>query len=329
MGTNQVDDNSRELSVNWKKFEVLSGPLSAFLTAVTVALLGYYSQDLVRDWAAAREDTRVYTEILSNREGAESELRTTMFDTILSGFLDKPQNTEEALTYRLLKLELLALNFGDSLSLSALFLQLDKEIDHARVIPPEKEALRKRLQSLARRVSSAQLSSLTAVGEAFSAQIPIPKAQRGRTYRWPDAFITEERKGLEEMGPDEAIEKPDVRRVQLAVRELNAIRRSYEMEFSNADEALSTVRVNLEVLDDALGIAPTEITFDLNYYNFPVIDNTRLSGDQRIALVLDDFDVESGVMQVQGIIFPGVYASLRDKPFLDDVIKRLGQLNNR
>ena len=316
------NDEAFQISPNWKKFEILSSPIGAFLTAATVALLGLFSQNIVRNW----EETRVYTEILSSREGADSELRTTMFNTILSGFLNAPANAEEPLTSRLLKLELLALNFGDSLSLSSLFVQLDKEIDQAHLIPPERATLRRRLQSVARRVSSAQLSALAAVGTDFSAQIPIREALRGRTYRWPDAFIAEERASLEKLSSNEAIEDREVRYAQLAVRELNNVRRTYAMEFSNADEGLSSARVTLQVTAGP-GIKPTTISFQLNFYNFPVIDNTRLSGDQRVALVLDDFDVESGVMQVQGVIFPGVYASLRDKPFLDDVIRRLELLN--
>jgi hypothetical protein len=323
-----VGDEPSELGPRWKKFEVLSSPLAAFVTAVTVALLGWFGQNLVRDW----EDSRVYTEILSSREGADSQLRTTMFNTILSGFLNAPANTDEPLTSRLLKLELLALNFGDSLSLSSLFVQLDKEIDRAKLIAPERDTLRRRLQSVARRVSSAQLSALAAVGVDFTAQIPIREALRGRMYRWPDAFIAEERAGLEALrskDSTEAIEDPEVRRAQLAVRGLDKVTRRYGMEFYNADEDLSSVRVNLEVGAEDPGLKPTKISFELNYYNFPVIDNTRLSGDQRVAVVLDDFDVTNGMMHVVGVIFPGVYASLRDKPFLDDVIARLQELDNR
>ena len=64
-----------------------------------------------------------------------------------------------------------------------------------------------------------------------------------------------------------------------------------------------------------------EREFELNYFNFPMVDNTRLSDDQRFALIMTNF--EERAIHFAAICFPGKYSSQRDKPFLDDVIHRL------
>ena len=69
------------------------------------------------------------------------------------------------------------------------------------------------------------------------------------------------------------------------------------------------------------GLQTLERNFNLNFYNFPMVDNTRLSNDQRFALIMTKF--EDTAIHFSAIIFPGKYSSQRDKPFLDDVIHRL------
>ena len=44
-----------------------------------------------------------------------------------------------------------------------------------------------------------------------------------------------------------------------------------------------------------------------------MIDNTRLPGDRRVAVVLNSFDEHSAQITVAG--FPSAYASLKEKPF--------------
>ena len=63
------------------------------------------------------------------------------------------------------------------------------------------------------------------------------------------------------------------------------------------------------------------MVFTLDYFNFPLIDNTRLSHNHRFALILENFDEES--IDVKGVLFPGLYASRRDKPFLNEAIQQL------
>lgn len=162
----------------WDKIDILSKPLFASLTAATIALLGYYGQSTLTALSAKEQDARLYTELLSRREEAESALRKDMFKEIMSGFFTNvnPDDIENSLSKKILKLEMLALNFGDSLSLGPLFTEMSADIE--RVLEANRERIadwqivaaehQKRLRGLAKRVASAQLSTIYPRGRDIS-----------------------------------------------------------------------------------------------------------------------------------------------------------------
>lgn len=61
--------------------------------------------------------------------------------------------------------------------------------------------------------------------------------------------------------------------------------------------------------------------FSVGYFDFPMIDNTRLSNGQRFAIVLNELDTRSAHITL--VCFPGSYASLKDKPYYDEIIDNL------
>ncbi len=63
----------------------------------------------------------------------------------------------------------------------------------------------------------------------------------------------------------------------------------------------------------------------MSYFDFPMIDNTRLSRDQRAAVVMNKF-VEGGA-DLTLVFFPGSYASLKEKVSYDEVVERLRVLS--
>jgi len=322
---------------NWDKMEILLRPGAAFLTALTVALIGWFGQqaldkrateqttrlgeaqkeETVRAEAKEKEITRrtqisqnyrLYTQLLSNREESESALRKDIFSSILKEFLTVSASGmgHENIRNRLLKLEILALNFGEALSLSPLFIELDKNIretvydtEFARL---DKADDRKRLESLAKRVSLQQISALSTGGYHWDFEIPIDKIADDTPYKWP-------------YDSDETEYYPIV---------LEDIERNYVFEFSKTDTDYHSVSVELEI-HNASEFISVEQKFNLNFFNFPMVDNTRLSNDQRFALIMTKF--EDKAIHFSAIVFPGKYSSQRDKPFLDDVIHRLRNEN--
>jgi len=89
-----------------------------------------------------------------------------------------------------------------------------------------------------------------------------------------------------------------------------------------------------EVKTDGKGNMFLNTAFWLGFFDFPFIDNVRLPGDQRCALVLENFryskeeESESdSKMRLSAdfttVLFPGSYGSLKEKPYIDDVVKKL------
>ena len=353
-GQDSLATTARSGRDRWDFFEILARPVSAFITALAVASIGIFgnmaltnSNQSAKERAEIEQNTRLYTELLSRREQADSNLRKDMFTTILTRFLIEkqaaPDDAIKSISDRLLKLELLALNFGEALSLRPLFQEMNRSIEsHSKNIkqkqgenPAEvfRTLFKPRLESLARRVSDQQISALSAGGAMFTVSTHpgnIGSSENDTEYQW--LYSEASAKWKEEFSnkdPNEiGINKGDWINNEVKLQgntfEVNGITRTYNIALSDINLNNSEVTVNLSIVDISdpnTSPPPVVMTFKLNYFNFPMIDNTRLSGDQRFALVLTKFNSEE--ISIVGICFPGMYASQRDKPFLDDVINQL------
>ncbi len=340
----------------WDIISILARPISAIVTALAIAAIGYYGQHVINEISSRAENfrqkisqkeqnSRLYTQLLSSREEAESALRKDMFKEIMEGFFsdlkvsDKETNkrngsenetdnriSNEALkcdvinniiSKKILKLEMLALNFGDSLSLGPLFSEISNDIhsilelnknlikDWRKVAFP----YQRRLHSLAKRVAGGQLATITPKGDTFDFRVSLEEltnpdgSQPEDWYKWPD---------------DQPNETPENK------LKINEITRSITVEMGECNYDNRSVKVkliiqNLEPFE--LGKGDTNISFTLDYFNFPLIDNTRLSDNERFAIVLEDFS--RGEIKIKGVMFPGIYASQRDKPYLNEAIHGL------
>ena len=67
----------------WDKVDIVLRPINGILTALAVALLGYYTSSILRQSELRQTNERVYTELMSSREVAESGLRKDMFLSII------------------------------------------------------------------------------------------------------------------------------------------------------------------------------------------------------------------------------------------------------
>ena len=133
--------------------------VTTLLIPATLALLNQQYQDA----QTARQDTearlRLYTELLSKREEADTTLRKGIFDRVLETYLKEAKNTDE----KIVALELLSTNFNESLDLSPLFWQILREIQQ----PAQKAnsgMLLERLQRVSNEVKDRQLALLETSG---------------------------------------------------------------------------------------------------------------------------------------------------------------------
>src|SRR4026208_954374 len=131
----------------WDKVDVVLRPLNGLLTALAVALLGYYTSNIVRQQETRDSNERIYTQLMSSREQAESGLRKDMFLSIIEVFLRPEASSMEA---KMLNMEMLAYNVHESLNLKPLFNHLERQIDAAN--GPTKAGYYDRLNQVAKEI---------------------------------------------------------------------------------------------------------------------------------------------------------------------------------
>jgi hypothetical protein len=184
-------------SLNWK--DVV---LRAVIPALLISLTGLVGEWAITSASSKAENARLVTNLQIQREQAETDLRKDIFGQAVAALIGESADQGEIEDYskRLLKLELLALNFGDSILLSPLFSEFEKDLNRHRAAEPADSnsalALRDRLRSLAQRVASTQLSFLAQRGASIPIQVPLITDGDGfcngeAEYKWPNDNYTD------------------------------------------------------------------------------------------------------------------------------------------
>jgi len=287
----------------WDKASIVLQPVGGLLTAVAVALLGFFTSSYLREneriaserqerMQTADTNARLYSELISRREESESALRKDMFTSIINSFLGAGPQT---LDQRILNLELLVYNFHESLNLKPLFLHIERQIRQSR----ERAELVARLERVAEEVAKKQMLVIEEGGGTFDATV------NSKTLSFP---------------------LPDGSEAPFIARDLvvDGIKRNFRLEILGAQTDPEQLQLRITVRTDEGGRTDTTATeFWLGHFDFPMIDNIRLPHDQRLAVVLNAFDPGSGLADVTVAYFPGKYAGLREKPYYDEVLAKL------
>ena len=307
MDTKEPVEPKKEKRDFWDKIQIILHPIGGLITALTIALVSYFGSSYLSNRQDNESKIRLYTELMSSREQAESALRKDMFNSILGTILKDSQSLDE----NILQLELLAYNFHESLNLMPLFAYLDRQINAENNFK-KKEEFRKRLYKMARDVTSKQISSLEGAASRETMFITFP----GDSIEYKPGLSQElaidwkDSKTLYD-----SVYVGETKNVYKRVVFLNAL------EY-NVDEKSVNVRLDIEtsVNDKFINMVTQEFTID--YFQFPMIDNTRLSNDMRCAVVMRDFDFPNFI-EVDILYFPGSHSSLKEKPYYDEVVKKL------
>ncbi|NOT06760.1 MAG: hypothetical protein HOP28_01005 [Gemmatimonadales bacterium] len=279
----------------WDKLQIVLSPLGGLLTAIAVASLGFIGSRTIEKQQSNEAKLRLYSELMTRREESEATLRKEMFQSIIGSFFDAQSTSLEA---KLLKMELLAQNFHEALDLSPLFKHIRREIALAPAAGPAKRLYERRLGELAREVTRKQMLVIEAAGVRFD-----------QTIVFGDSLLTGER--------SEQLEEVDLT--------LGGIRRQFRLTVFRADTALQELQVSLQVYTEAQPGVPaagrSEVEFEVGYFDSPMIDNTRLSNDQRVSIILTDMNQAGASVSI--VYFPGSRASLREKPYYEEILRKL------
>jgi hypothetical protein len=273
----------------WDKAQIVLQPAGGLLAACAVAGLGFFGSQFLERRQAEETRARVYSELINKREESDSALRKDMFMSIIQSFLGPGSSSVED---RTVKLELLAYNFHESLNLKPLFTQLQLEI--SRSSSREKGEQRDRIEKVAMEVTRKEMVVLEGVGRSFERTVDFDDLSKS-----PGGLALEPA-GLTLNGID--------RNVTVVVKKVDADRK--EMQ----------VRLEVRTAKGQSGDFDTdEAEFWTGLFDFPMIDHTRLSHDQRCAVVVRNFARSSARIGI--VVFPGSYASLKEKPYIQEMIQ--------
>ena len=239
---------------------------------------------------------RLYTELLSKREEADMNVRRGIFDKVFDKYL--PPDTNDIDT-RLVGLELMAANFHESVDISPLFWQLDRQVAKQRDDAVRKSDL-KELERIASTVKARQIEGLEIAGRkteiSFDLELP-PEQQKNFSCDWRLPRV-----------PGAPGEPPKGRHfdVGLIKGDLDGRRLQLQLSYSTHGDT-------------------KQILVWANLYDFPLMNFARISDEERVAIVLTRLDPDSKSATVTLVYYPSSRSGIKDKPYIDDVMSRLGQ----
>jgi hypothetical protein len=284
----------------WDKLHIILGPVGGVLTALSIALVSYYASDYLNKNQENEAKTRLYTELMSRREESESALRKDMFTSIISTILKGESTMDE----RILQLELLAYNFHESLNLMPLFTYLDRRNNEDTKDVRLKEGYRARLYNMSREVTNKQIASLEGVSST------------------EQFFFTYE--SLDSLGANSTFNCVFYDSI-VTGNKVDSITHIVYLTILEIDSLNNSVKVSLKVCtrEGQKEDKCAQPAFAVDFFEFPMIDNTRLINDKRISVVLRDFDKVNKFIELDLIFFPGSHSSLKERPYYDDIVSKL------
>ncbi len=275
--------------------------LGSVIVALSIGISGFLGSSYLKEKAAVKARTeksyltiealRIYSELMSKREEAESILRKGMFDSIIKSFSETEKVSVEE---HLLNLKLLAYNYSESFNIKPFFLFLrDKKLISSNI--PNEEYLEE-LENIAQSVITKQLWILEGDGKCFFRIIDLdPLLQEQACLLLKDENLA--------LGGVE-------RNFRIAVLEVNMKKKEIKVKLEISTPKGPGHELDIKVLEFWIGL-----------FDFPMIDNIRLSHDQRCAIVLEQFsDTTAHIVLV---IFPGAFAGIKEKPYYQEAVQHI------
>jgi hypothetical protein len=299
MGTKETVDPPKSNKDFWDKAEIILHPVGGLITAITIAIVSYFASDYINKNQENEAKTRLYTELMSKREESESALRKDMFTSIIGTILRDSATMDE----KILQLELLAYNFHESLNLTPLFSYLNRRNNQETKDRKVYMDYKNRLFDMSKEVTTKQLASLEGVAHTEKFVYFYDSLAFNANDTFSCQFVDTLVSGKNEV--------PIKHLVHVTVLE--------------KDTLTSSVKLSMKILTRIPGREDKVVdpTFSIDFFEFPMIDNTRLINDQRCAVVLRDFDAANQFIELDLIFFPGSHSSLKERPYYDDIVAKL------
>ena len=328
----------------WEKAAIILGPIGALLTAITITAISIVASNALTKNQEKDAKTKLYTELMSRREDSESALRKDMFNSIMGSILK--EKAHNSLDEDILQLELLTYNFHESLNLMPLFEYLSRRNNEENKGNPTLIKSNKlRLTKMAKAAIGKQVSSLQIVSTPilFTYNDTLVSYKRRREYKTDVVYKNNIDQSYD--SNSDALTNGDetfctyIDSVKNGNR-YDSLKHVVRIKIVAYDTIDASVRVRMKIQTSYQGktnslLLPNETTnnyeFTISYFEFPMIDNTRLPNDMRLAVVLDNIgcynsgtpDNKTARIELKAIFFPGSRSSLKEKPYFDDIVSKL------
>ena len=304
--------------------------LKVLALPLVTLILGYWFNASLNERQQMDTNTRLYIEMQGRREEADSNLRKDMFNSILQTFMVRDPTfritSEEVIRQQTLSLELLAANFHESLDIAPLFKDVERRI--ALEQRSANTELRQRLESVALQVIERQLTTMADVGSVERGDMMASKLKAPE----PAAYL---------MFGARTVSNPAVNpgdgtsRLCLTMTADNGSThyRQFTLEVTGLDDRQREALVRLVVTKpisselchqpalDMVANGEVDTNFSVGLFDFPMIDNTRLSSNERAAVSL--IALTPDVLSIKVAYFPSSRASLKDKPYYEEMTRQL------
>jgi hypothetical protein len=260
--------------------------------------------------AQAESRSRLYTELLHKREDADTAVRRAVFDKLMDRYLSPdPKDLDD----KLVALELLAVNFHDSLNLSPLFWQIDRQITTlgSRANPQ----LREHLTRVSQGVKDRQMAFLAP--EDFAKPLPVELAAVPSIALPTEGCVAVE--ALAQSGQGSSMLEVNA---GFADNDAKGLSMLHQRRFSIAVDCKDPLQQRLRLIVSDVATSRRWI-FWVDLYDFPLVTFTPLLRDERFALVLDRYDDGFGLAWLRLAYFPASRSGAKDKPHVADVMARL------
>jgi len=280
------------------------GLLRDLATPLSVAIVGLLASVYVNSQQSQEANQRAFAELVSQRESADTNLRIEMFKTVLGGFLT--QGTGKV-SDQILKLEILAYNFNESLDLGPLFQDVFRSVNSSNPDDPN----RQRLTRVASDVVYKQVEALT-FELGVSKDAPVIDFEDLKTKP----------AGISNLLDDV---------IRLRYPQADAVRhpeRRFKVDVFGRDEKQQELTIHL-VISPPGQVGPEvkpeiDVKFSVGYFDFPAINNTRLSNGERCAVVVRNMDEYSAKISL--VYFPANRAGLKDRMYVEEIVNQMSQI---
>ena len=297
-------------------------------------LVGAFAVVAVAVFANSLQTRVTGVSIQSQREQAESQLRASMFTSLIAPIVGSQKDGQIPADRERLLAELLALNFHENFELKPLMEDADQrlaaEADAKRRAPSEAVDVRESLWSIARRIAERQKASIAWEWATF-------KSNQRQEARLPGFLLGSWRAAAQSnvqgcevyfLDIDPSPRRPDIIKAgsscELAVAfketvELTSPDGNYTLRLvvSNPDWKNQTVQFSAQpFLSGQDSAKPTDPTyaFDLTWFDLPLTDNTLLPDGNRFAAYLRTVYPQLQKVVVAVMWFPKGYFTPRERP---------------